>query len=62
MVSENQVYLRDGWWAVLFAGLTLSLMILAINILTSGSRGRRAQHARSLRQAWSFKRLVGGRT
>jgi hypothetical protein len=47
---------------VLFPGLTLSLMILAINIVTGWSRGRSTQHARPMRPAWSFRKLLVGRS
>lgn len=40
MVAENQEYLRDGWWTVLFPGLTLAMLVLSINLVTSWLRVR----------------------
>jgi peptide/nickel transport system permease protein len=50
MVSENQVYLRDAQWTVLFPGLTLALLILAINLLTNRIRGGSTRGRRSRRR------------
>jgi peptide/nickel transport system permease protein len=50
MVSENQVYLRDAQWTVLFPGLTLAILILGINLLTNRIRGGSAGRGRSARK------------
>jgi len=40
MVSENQTYLREGWWTVFFPGIVLALTVLAVNLISSWLRVR----------------------
>jgi peptide/nickel transport system permease protein len=38
MISDGRNYLRDSWWIATFPGLTLALLILAINLVGDGLR------------------------
>ena len=45
MISDGRHYLRDSWWIATFPGLTLTLLILAVNFVgvrdASDPRSRR---------------------
>jgi len=38
MISDGRNYLRDSWWIATFPGLTLALLILAVNLVGDGLR------------------------
>ena len=59
MVAENQTYLADGWWAVFFPGVTLALMVLSINLVSSWLRVRSDPQQRLLILAARHHRLEG---
>ena len=38
MMAEGRTYVLVGWWLLLFPGLFLSLVVLAVNLLGDGLR------------------------
>lgn len=38
MISDRRNSLRDSWWIASFPGLTLGLLILAVNLVGDGLR------------------------
>ena len=38
MIADGRNYLRDSWWIATFPGLTLAMLILAINLVGDGLR------------------------
>ena len=38
MISDGRNYLRDSWWIATFPGITLALLILAVNLVGDGLR------------------------